>query len=147
MMRIDVDFNERDRLGHVRTRVPAAIVSQLTVGQRVNLYDPPEKLWADAVVSRINQDTRIVAFDVDWHSFEDAEVADILDPHAQWSIGVPPSEGHHQLTNTWTSSVSTFRAAGFVLIGTITAGTLHITFAGRSSSSDLSSPDERVAAR
>lgn len=146
-MRIDVDFNERDRLGHVRTRVPAGTVAQLTVGQKVNLYDPPERLWADAVVARINQDTHIVAFDVDWQSFEDAEVADVLEPHAQWSIGVPPSEGRNQLTNTWISSISTFRTAGFVLIGTITAGNWHITFAERSSSSALSSPDERVAAQ
>lgn len=148
MMRIDVDFNERDRLGHVVTRVPAAIVSQLTVGQRVNLYDPPEKLWADAVVTRINPDTHIVAFDVDWHSFEDAEVADVLDARTQWSIGVPPAEGRH-LTNIRASSVSTLRARGFVLTGTITAGTLHINISlvSRSESGDLTSRDERAATR
>lgn len=73
-MRVDVDFNERDRRGHVVARVSAALASQLTVGQRVSLYDPPEKLWADAVVTRINQNNHIAAFDVDWHSFEDAAV-------------------------------------------------------------------------
>jgi hypothetical protein len=87
MMRVDVDFNERDRHGHVVARVPAALASQLTVGQQVNLYDPPERLWADAVVARVNQETHIAAFDVDWHSFEEAEVADVFDTRAQWSIG------------------------------------------------------------
>jgi hypothetical protein len=43
-MRVDVDFNERDRRGHVVARVPAALASQLTVGQRVSLYDPPEAM-------------------------------------------------------------------------------------------------------
>jgi hypothetical protein len=142
MMRIDVDFNERDRLGHVVTRVPAAVASQLAVGQRVNLYDPPEKLWADAVVARINDETRIAAFDVDWHSFEDAEVTDVLDAHAQWSIGVPPTEGHHQLPNVWACSVSDVRRAGFVLTGTLIAGGLRIIIAKSGASSELTSLDD-----
>src|ERR1700734_1502628 len=75
MMRVDVDFNERDRNGHVVTRVPSVQVSRLAVGQKVYLYDPPERLWADAVVARVNPETSIAAFDVDWDSVVDAEVA------------------------------------------------------------------------
>ena len=91
MMRVDVDFNERDRNGHVVARVPGAQLSRLSVGQKVYLYDPPERLWADALVSRVNTDTSIAAFEVDWDSIVDAEVADLSDAHNQWTIGVPPS--------------------------------------------------------
>jgi hypothetical protein len=147
MMRVDVDFNERDRRGHVVARVPAALASQLTVGQRVNLYDPPEKLWADAVVARVSQDSHIATFDVDWQSFEDAEVADVFDTHAQWSIGVPPTEGMPRLTSTWISSVSALRAAGFVVTGTVIAGDMHITIEAGTGSSSLADLDERAAAR
>lgn len=91
MMRVDVDFNERDRNGHVVTRVPGAQLSRLSAGQKVYLYDPPERLWADALVSRVNPDTSIAAFEVDWDSIVDAEVADLSDAHSQWTIGVPPS--------------------------------------------------------
>jgi hypothetical protein len=146
-MRVDVDFNERDRHGHVVTRVPAALASQLTVGQRVNLYDPPERLWADAVVARVNQETHIAAFDVDWHSFEDAEVADVSDTHAQWSIGVPPAEGAPRPANLWISSVSALRAAGFVVTGTVTAGNMHTTIEPSGGSSSLAGLDKRAAAR
>jgi hypothetical protein len=93
-MRIDVDFNERDREGHVVARVPGDQASQLAPGRRVYLYDPPERLWAEARVARINADTRIAAFDVDWHSFVDAEVVDLSDGHERWSVGVSPAEGH-----------------------------------------------------
>ena len=93
MMRVDVDFNERDRNGHVVARVPGAQVSRLAAGQKVYLYDPPERLWADAVVARVNPDTGIAAFDVDWHSFVDAEVADLSDARSHWTIGVPPTAG------------------------------------------------------
>lgn len=146
-MRVDVDFNERDRRGHVVARVPAALASQLTVGQKVNLYDPPERLWADAVVARVNQETRIAAFDVDWHSFEDAEVADVSDTHAQWSIGIPPVEGVPRPANLWISSVSALRAAGFVVTGTVTAGNMHVTIEAGAGSTSLVGPDERAAPR
>lgn len=147
MMRIDVDFNERDRLGHVVTRVPAAVASQLAVGQRVNLYDPPEKLWADATVARINEETHIVAFDVDWQSFEDAEVTDVLDSGTQWSIGVPPTEGHHQLPSVWASSVSALHGARVAFRITLTAGSMSITIENitletRGASGGLTSQDE-----
>jgi len=146
-MRVDVDFNERDRRGHVVARVPAALASQLTVGQKVNLYDPPERLWADAVVARVNQETQIAAFDVDWHSFEDAEAADVSDTHAHWSIGVPPTEGVPPPANLWISSVSALRRAGFVVTGTVTAGNMHITIEPGPGSSSLAGTDERAAAR
>lgn len=147
MMRIDVDFNERDRLGHVVTRVPAAVASQLVVGQRVNLYDPPEKLWADATVARINEETHIVAFDVDWQSFEDAEVTDVLDSSTQWSIGVPPTERHHQLPSVWASSVSGLQRVSIDFHVTLTAGSMSIsmgsvTIETRGASGGLTSQDE-----
>jgi hypothetical protein len=147
MMRVDVDFNERDRSGHVVARVPAALASQLIVGQRVNLYDPPEKLWADAVVARINQGTHIAAFDVDWHSFEDAEVADVFDTRAQWSIGVPPTEGVPRPVNIWVASVSALRAAGFVVTGMLTAGNMRISIKPGTGSSNLAGLDERAVTR
>jgi hypothetical protein len=146
-MRVDVDFNERDRRGYVVARVPAALATQLTAGQTVNLYDPPERLWADAIVARVDQETHIAAFDVDWHSFEDAEVADVFDTHAQWSIGVPPTEDVPWLMNTWISSVSALRAAGFTVTGTVIAGDMHITIEAGTSSSNLADLDERAAAR
>lgn len=146
-MRVDVDFNERDRRGHVVARVPAALASQLAVGQRVNLYDPLERLWADAVVARVNQETHIAAFDVDWHSFEDAEVADVLDSRTQWSIGVPPIDGMPRPTNSWVSSVSALRAAGFVVTWTITAGDMHVTIETGTGSGSLAGLDESAAAR
>jgi hypothetical protein len=146
-MRIDVDFNERDRRGHVVARVPAALAAQLALGQRVNLYDPPERLWADAVVSRVNHENHIAAFDVDWHSFEDAEVADVSDTHAQWSIGVPPTEGVPRPANLWVSSVSALRTAGLIVTGTVTAGNMHVTIEAGAGSSSRTGPDERAAAR
>jgi hypothetical protein len=90
MMRVDVDFNERDRQGRVVARVPGAQVPRLGPGRRLYLYDPPEKLWADAVVASVDPDTRIATFDVDWRSFVDAEVADFRDAQGEWSIGVAP---------------------------------------------------------
>ncbi len=147
MMRVDVDFNERDRRGHVVARVPAALASQLTVGQRVNLYDPPERLWADAIVARVSQETHIAAFDVDWHSFEDAEVADVFDAGAQWSIGVPPTDGMPRFTNCWVSSVSALRAVGFVVTGAVTAQDMQIRFETGTGSGSLADLGERPAKR
>lgn len=146
-MRVDVDFNERDRHGHVIARVPAALASQLTLGQRVNLYDPPERLWADAVVARLNPETHIAAFDVDWQSFEDAEVTDVLDTHGQWSIGVPPTEGMPRLTTTCYNSVSTLRAVRFVMTITVAAGNVHITIEPGTGTSSLADIDQRADAR
>lgn len=146
-MRVDVDFNERDRSGHVVARVSAALASQLRVGQRVSLYDPPERLWADAAVARINHETHIAAFDVDWQSFEDAEVADVCDARGHWSIGVPPAEGTPRLANLWITSVSALRAAGFIVTGTVVAGDMHITVEAGTGSSTLADLDERAAAR
>jgi len=122
MMRIDVDFNERDGQGRVVARVPAAQASQLMAGQPVNLYDPPERLWADAVVAGVDPETCIVVFDVDWHSFVDAEVADISDASANWSIGVPPTEGVGHLVNCWVVSSTTgwgasSRLGGMIIVG------------------------------
>lgn len=91
-MRVDVDFNQRDRHRHVVARVPGDQAARLTPGRRVYLYDPLERLWAEASVARINTDTQIAAFDVDWHSFADAEVTDLTIDHRQWFVGVPPSE-------------------------------------------------------
>ena len=147
MMRVDVDFNERDRRGHVVARIPAALASQLSAGQRVNLYDPPERLWADAVVARVDPDTRIAAFDVDWDSFEDAEVADVSDTHGQWSIGVPRGEGTPRPTSFWISSVSAVRAAGFAVTGTITATGMHYAITTATGSDSTAGLDERAAAR
>lgn len=93
MMRVDVDFNERDRNGHVVARVLGV---QLAAGQKVYLYDPLERIWADAVVARVNPETSIAAFEVDWHSFADAEVADVSDPHGHWTIGVSTTSSGHQ---------------------------------------------------
>ncbi len=145
MMRVDVDFNERDRHGHVVTRVPAELASQLIVGQKVNLYDPPERLWADAVVTRISEETRIAAFDVDWQSFEEAEVSDVLDTHAQWSIGVPPSEGVFRVTSVWVSSVSALRASGFVVTGEVVAGDMHFNIKTGTGTDSLACLEERAA--
>jgi hypothetical protein len=93
MIRVDVDFNERDRQGHVVARVPGQQVTRLTPNRQVYLYDPLERLWAEATVARINPDTRIAAFDVDWHSFDDADVADLKYGEAEWFISVPTAAG------------------------------------------------------
>lgn len=94
MMRVDVDFNERDRHGHVVARVPGGQAARLASGHRVYLYDPLERLWAEASVARVNTETNVAAFNVDWHSFADAEVADLTVGHSHWFLGVPP--GNHQ---------------------------------------------------
>jgi hypothetical protein len=93
MMRVDVDFNERDRRGHVVARVPGDQASNLAPGRRVYLYDPLERLWAEASVARVNPETRIAAFDVDWHSFADAEVADLSDGQSHWYVRIPIADG------------------------------------------------------
>ena len=94
-MRVDVDFNQRDRQGHVIARVPpSAQAARLAPGSRVYLYDPLERLWAEASVVGINAETQVAAFDVDWHSFTDAEIADLTVGHRHWFLGLPPGEGH-----------------------------------------------------
>ena len=92
-MRVDVDFNQRDRHGHVIARVPpSAQAARLAPGSRVYLYDPLERLWAEASVAGINTETQVAAFDVDWHSFADAEFADLVVGHRHWFLGLPPGE-------------------------------------------------------
>lgn len=94
-MRVDVDFNQRDRDGHVIARVPPGPqAARLTPGSRVYLYDPLERLWAEATVVGVNEESQVAAFDVDWHSFADAEVADLTVGHRHWFLGLPPGEGH-----------------------------------------------------
>lgn len=94
-MRVDVDFNQRDRDGHVIARVPPGPqAARLALGSRVYLYDPLERLWAEATVAGINDESQVAAFDVDWHSFTDAEVADLTVGHRHWFLGLPPGEGH-----------------------------------------------------
>ena len=124
-MRVDVDFNQRDRHGHVVTRVPAGLAAHLAVGQHVDLYDPPEKLWAEAVVSRINTENHIAAFDVDWQSFEDAEVSDVFDSRSHWSIGVRPGTGVPRQPDTCVRSGSGFHLTGLMALtvtGVVTFG-------------------------
>jgi len=147
MMRVDVDFNERDRNGHVVARVPGAQLSRLAVGQKVYLYDPPERLWADAVVARVNPDTGIAAFDVDWHSFVDAEVADLSDAHSHWTIGVPPTAGAGTQRDAYAASCTGWMSpARFPVHVEFTAvdNALHVIFGPSSSNSteDSGNPAE-----
>jgi hypothetical protein len=90
---------------------------------------------------------------VDWQSFEDAEVTDVLDSGTQWSIGVPPTEGHHQLPSVWASSVSALRTAGLVMHVTVTYGDMKLEFGGvfggltsQDEASGLTSLDDERAA-
>lgn len=94
-MRVDVDFNQRDRRGRVIAQVPFGDqAARLVPGSPVYLYDPIERLWAEATVASINEEARVAAFDVDWHSFADAEVADLTIGHRRWFLGLPPGEHH-----------------------------------------------------
>jgi hypothetical protein len=94
-MRVDVDFNQRNRDGHVIARVPHGPQAvRLAPGSRVYLYDPLERLWAEATVVGINEESQVAAFDVDWHSFTDAEVADLTVGHRHWFFELPHGEGH-----------------------------------------------------
>jgi hypothetical protein len=143
MMRVDVDFNERDRNGHVVARVPGAQLSRLAVGRKVYLYDPPERLWGDAVVARVNPDTGIAVFDVDWHSFVDAEVADLSDAHGHWTIGVPPTAGIGQQRDAYAASCTGKLSLRIVY----TAGEGPRAIFGPTSSNAAADPDEIAAPR
>lgn len=74
MTRIDVDYNERNEEGRVIAGVSADQLATLRVGLSVTLYDPIDRLWADATVAWIEADARAVGFDVDWTSFEDGDL-------------------------------------------------------------------------
>jgi hypothetical protein len=71
MTRIEVDYNERDGEGRVIAGVSAGQLHGLREGQTVTLYDPIDRLQADATVAWIEADVHAVGFDVDWTSFED----------------------------------------------------------------------------
>lgn len=71
MVRIDVDYNARDETGRVVARVPTAQLATLRRGQSVSLYDPIDRLWAEAEVAWIESEAGAVGFDVDWTSFVD----------------------------------------------------------------------------
>ena len=147
MMRVDVDFNERDRNGHVVARVPGAQLSRLAVGQKVYLYDPPERLWADAVVARVNPETSIAAFDVDWHSFVDAEVADLSDTRSHWTIGVPPTPGSGHQRDVYAASCTAWMPATKFpvhIVFTVGDGAPYI-IEGPTSSNSAEDPHEIVA--
>jgi hypothetical protein len=106
-MRVDVDFNQRDRHGHVIARVPPGVqAARLAPGNRVYLYDPLERLWAEASVAGINAETQVAAFDVDWHSFTDAEVADLTVGHRHWFLGLPPGKDHWLPSSAVTENAS-----------------------------------------
>lgn len=72
MTPIEVDYNERDVEGRVIAGVPADQLLSLREGQSVTLYDPIDRLSADATVAWIKADVHAVGFDVDWASCEDA---------------------------------------------------------------------------
>jgi hypothetical protein len=74
MTRIDVDYNERDEEGRVIAGVSIDQLATLRVGLAVTLYDPIDRLWADATVAWIEEGARAVGFDVDWTSFEDGDL-------------------------------------------------------------------------
>ncbi len=80
MVRIDVDYNERDSDGHVVARVPEGQLTHLRVEQRVSLYDPIDHLWADASVAWIDPNTGAVGFEVDWTSFADGDLTEPQEP-------------------------------------------------------------------
>jgi hypothetical protein len=74
MTRIDVDYNERDEDGRVVTRVPSGLFAGLQEGQSVSLYDPVDRLWADASVAWLDRKTGAAGFDVNWQSFVDDDL-------------------------------------------------------------------------
>lgn len=76
MTRIDVDYNERDEDGRVVTRVPTDLLAGLQEGQSVSLYDPVDRLWADAAVAWLDRKTGAAGFDVNWQSFVDGDLDD-----------------------------------------------------------------------
>ena len=90
MTRIDVDFNARDRAGHVLARVTPERLAKLAVGDRLYLYDPVDRLWARASVARIVSEHCIVSFDVDWRSFVEADTtAETAEPQISLVQGAP----------------------------------------------------------
>jgi len=68
-VRIDVDFNERDGHGRIRTRVGDERRA-LPLGAQVVLIDPIGGIQTEGELVRIERDTGIAAFKVDWHGFE-----------------------------------------------------------------------------
>jgi hypothetical protein len=80
MVRIDVDYNERDSDGYVVARVPAGELANLRTEQQVSLYDPVDHLWADASVAWIDPKTGAVGFNVDWTNFVDGDLAESHQP-------------------------------------------------------------------
>lgn len=69
-----VPSKERDEQGRVIAGVSADQLATLRVGLAVTLYDPVDRLWADATVAWIEADARAIGFDVDWTSFEDGDL-------------------------------------------------------------------------
>jgi hypothetical protein len=152
-VRVDVDFNERDRQGHVVARVPGDLAARLAPGRHVYLYDPVEQLWAEGSVAQVNQDTRIAAFDVDWHSFADAEVADVRQGEEEWLLTVPLTEKRWLLSGT-AENLSTAQGVVYrIRVETAwppSSGTLVVvsgTSAGRGHSEGTSAPSTPPASR
>ena len=104
-MRVDVDFNQRDRDGHVIARVPGHQAARLAPGTGYT-STTHGAVVGGGVGQRIDTETRVAAFDVDWHSFADAEVADLTVDHRQWFVGVPPGEGHSVLSSAVAENAS-----------------------------------------
>jgi|HubBroStandDraft_6_1064221.scaffolds.fasta_scaffold180608_2 hypothetical protein len=80
MVRIDVDYNERDSDGYVVARVPEGQLMRLRNEQRVSLYDPVDRLWADATVAWIDSKIGAAGFKVDWTSFVDGDLTESHEP-------------------------------------------------------------------
>jgi hypothetical protein len=80
MTRIDVDYNERDEDGRVVARVPSGLFAGLQEGQSVSLYDPVDRLWADASVAWLDRKTGAAGFDVNWQSFVDDDLDNSQEP-------------------------------------------------------------------
>jgi hypothetical protein len=87
MTRIEVDYNERDKEGRVIAGVSADLLLVLREGEAVTLYDPIDRLRADATVAWIEPDAHAVGFDVDWGSFEDEDLPE-QEPVARAVSGV-----------------------------------------------------------
>lgn len=71
MVKVEVDYNNRDRQGRVVARVPAAMLGELRTGEAVLLRDPVENLQADAVVAELAPQFSRASFSVDWKSFRE----------------------------------------------------------------------------
>jgi transcriptional regulator with XRE-family HTH domain len=90
MTRIEVDYNERDSEGRVIAGVSAEQLLDLCEGQAVVLYDPIDRLQADAIVAWIEADVHAVGFDVDWTSFEDRDPSDRESAETPAGLGEVP---------------------------------------------------------